>query len=77
MITMRTTLTIPDDAYMAARSLSDFQKISIGDAVGVLIRRGINPAPAIDNSKAFPCFVLPPDSEIITLQKSLQVEDEW
>ena len=77
MLVMRTTLSIPDDAYVAVRSLSEFQKISLGEAVGVLIRRGLNPAPAIDVSKAFPCFILPEDAEPITLEQTLEAEDEW
>ena len=77
MLLMRTTLSIPDDAYVAVRSLSEFQKISLGEAVGVLIRRGLNPAPAIDASKTFPCFILPEDAEPITLEQTLEAEEEW
>lgn len=77
MLLMRTTLSIPDDAYVAVRSLSEFQKISLGEAAGVLIRRGLNPAPAVDASKAFPCFILPEDSEAITLEQTLEAEEEW
>lgn len=77
MLLMRTTLSIPDRAYQAARSLSEFQRISIGEAVGVLILRGLHPPPAIDTSNAFPCFTLPPEAPPITLEQTFAAEEEW
>ena len=73
---MRTTLTLPDDVYEIARSLSDERRISLGDAVAVLVRRGLQPAIAVDTSKPFPCFRLPKDAEPVTLKRTLDAEDE-
>ncbi|MEX2261213.1 MAG: hypothetical protein WD696_04640 [Bryobacteraceae bacterium] len=73
---MRTTITLPDDVYLAARSLANLKNISLGDAIAELARRGLNPAVAIDTAKAFPCFLVPAEAEPITLESTLAAEDE-
>jgi len=73
---MRTTLNLPEDVYLAARSLAALQRLSLGDAVAELARRGLRPAPAANLEKAFPCFEIPPDSPPITLEQTLLAEDE-
>jgi len=73
---MRTTLNLPDDAYDVARSFANSRGISIGEAVGELIRRGLNPGPVIDTSGDIPHFVVPPNAAPITLEKTLEAEDE-
>jgi AbrB family looped-hinge helix DNA binding protein len=40
------------------------------------VKRRVKSANAIDVSKAFPCFRLPEDAEPITLEQTLQAEDE-
>jgi hypothetical protein len=72
---MRTTLTLPDDVYEVARSLSAERRISLGEAVALLVRRGLQPT-LVDTSKEFPCFRLPADAERITLKRTLAAEDE-
>lgn len=37
---MRTTLNLADDALMAAKNIAQRERISLGDAVSELIRRG-------------------------------------
>jgi hypothetical protein len=76
MLLMRTTLTLPDDIYEVARSLSAQRRISLGDAIAVLVRRGLQPPVTVDKSKAFPCFRLPKDAEPITLERTLDAEAE-
>jgi len=73
---MRTTITLPDDVYQAARSLAHHTGTSLGDAVASLVRRGLDPGPMIDLSGPFPRFVLPPNAEPITLEQTLEAEDE-
>jgi len=75
MSSMRTTLTLPDDVYEAARSVSAERQISLGDALALLVRRGLHPV-SVDASKAFPSFRLPEDTERITLKRTLDAEDE-
>jgi hypothetical protein len=73
---MRTTITLPDDVYQIARSVAADRDISLGDAVALLVRRGLQEPSAVDTSKAFPCFALEPDSEPITLEQTLAAEDD-
>jgi hypothetical protein len=73
---MRTTLTLPDDVHVAARSLARLKGISLGDALAELARRGLAPATPIDRAKPFPCFILQEDAEPITLERTLAAEDE-
>lgn len=73
---MRTTLTLPPDVYEIARSVSAERHISLGEAVALLVRRGLAPRSSADTSKAFPCFRLPEDAEPVTLERTLAAEDE-
>ena len=74
---MRTTVTLPDDVYEIARSVSAEQRVSLGDALALLVRRGLNRPFRSINPKAFPCFRLPSDAEPITLERTLAAEDEF
>ena len=76
IITMRTTLNLPDDVYQAAHSLAALKGLWIGDALAELVRRGLSGGPGIDRAKAFPCFRLPAGAEPVTLEKTLAAEDE-
>jgi len=73
---MRTTVNLPEDVYQAARSVAQLEDISLGDAIAELVRRGLRPT-LIDTSGVFPQFVLPPDAPPITLERTLELEDEW
>ena len=73
---MRTTVNLPEDVYIAARSLAGLKGISLGEALAELARQGLNPTTPIHTEKAFPCFALPEGAEPITLEKTLAAEDE-
>jgi hypothetical protein len=73
---MRTTVNLPDDVYNVAQSLARMRGVSLGEAIAELVRRGLRPGPSLDESKPFPCFHLPSDSEPITLERTLEAEDE-
>lgn len=73
---MRTTLNLPEDVYEVARSLAHLKQISLGDAVGELVRLGLKPAFQIDTGKLFPSFVIPDSAKPITLEQTLAAEDE-
>ena len=72
---MQVTVQLPDDVFEAARSLAVKERVSRGDALAALVRRGLEASDLVDQSKPFPCFVLPPDAEPITLEQTLGVED--
>jgi hypothetical protein len=64
---MRTTLDLEADVLDAARSLARSDGISLGRAVGVLVRRGLAPAGGSRASRSgFPTFPVPPDARPIT-----------
>ena len=73
---MRTTLNLPDDVYRATRSLASLKGISLGEALAELVRAGLKPAVYVSKRKAFPCFVLPEGAKPITLEQTLDAEDE-
>jgi hypothetical protein len=75
-ISVRTTLTLPEDVYEAARSLAEARRISIGEAVAELIRRGLRPPVGIVEDAGFPCFDVPSEGPQITLEHTLALEDE-
>ena len=73
---MRTTLNLPGDVYEAARSLAHAKNLSLGDALAELARRGLRPPANIKSKTGFPCFRVAPDAPPITLEKTLEMEDE-
>ena len=73
---MRTTINIPDDVGDVVRSFADARGISLGEAVGQLIRKGLRPQPVADGAAAFPCFPVAKDAAPITLEQTLAAEDE-
>lgn len=73
---MRATLNIPDDVYRAAQSLAAAQGIPLGEALAELVRQGLRTAAQADTQKAFPCFVAPERAKPITLEQTLDAEDD-
>jgi hypothetical protein len=82
MLLMRTTLNLPDDVYEVARSLSIQKNLSLGDALGELVRGSLRitmrmDAALADGTEEFPTFPLGQNAEPITMQRTLELEDEW
>jgi hypothetical protein len=73
---MRTTINIPDDVFEVARSLATLKGISLGDALAELARAGLKPAVRINTKNAFPSFELKKGAKPITLEQTLDAEDE-
>jgi hypothetical protein len=75
---MRTTLNLPDDIYEAARSVAAAKKISLGEAVGELVRQGLRPPLELEREPMNGLLVprLPQDSPVITLEHTLAIEDD-
>ncbi len=73
---MRTTVNLPDDVYEAARSVAASKRLSLGEALAQLVRRGLTAPAELDTEKAFPSFVLPSGAEPVTLEQTLRAEDE-
>jgi hypothetical protein len=73
---MRTTLTLPDDVYELARSVAHSKNLSLGDALAELVHKGVRPPVSNPSTTGFPCFSVTPDAAPITLEKTLELEDE-
>lgn len=71
---MRTTLNLQEDALIAARNVAQRERLSLGDAVSALIRRGAAaPAASSAAAAAGPALrgrfaLLPARDEVITPQ---------
>jgi hypothetical protein len=64
---MRTTLTLDDDVYEAAKTLADGSGEPLGAVVSELARRGLRPAPvaASGDREELPTFDVPADATLI------------
>ena len=70
---MRTTINLDEDAAIAARNVSQREKLSLGAAISELIRRGVNAGAPAALHKPEPGLrgrfaLLPARDEIITPQ---------
>jgi hypothetical protein len=74
---MRTTITIDNDLFEAAKALAAQKGISLGKAVSELMRRGIQhggrPRP---RKSGFPVFDVSADARPITLETVKRAEEE-
>lgn len=75
---MRTTVNLPDDIYEAARSVAAVKKISLGEALGDLVRQGLRRPLEFEREPMNGLLVprLPKDSPVITLEHTLAIEDD-
>ncbi len=73
---MRTTITIDDDAFTAARSYAKARALKLGQAVSELIRRGSMEKLPIKQEKGVWIFDLPPDTRRVTARQVQQMLEE-
>ncbi|MFN0146510.1 MAG: antitoxin [Dehalococcoidia bacterium] len=62
---MRTTLAIDDDILQAARCVADAERVSLGAAVSILMRRGLEIRLTFADD-GLPVFDVPPGMPTIT-----------
>lgn len=67
---MRTTLTLDDDVYAAARTLADTTGRNLGAVISDLARKGLRPTDARVRPGALPVFHVPPDAAIIPMDRA-------
>lgn len=68
---MRTTINLNEDAFLAARHLAQRERLSLGDAVSELVRRGASAggrSPTLDQPLRGRYAILPVRGELITTQ---------
>jgi diphthamide biosynthesis methyltransferase len=63
---MRTTLTLSDDAIDLARRLARHKRMSLGEAVSELVRRGAQVPVATTERQGLAVVRLPKDSERVS-----------
>ncbi len=74
---MRTTVNLPDDLYEIARSMAAAKRTSLGEALAELIRRGLEPRSRVEaDDSGFPQFHVSQHAQPITLEQTLDAEDE-
>ena len=74
---MRTTITIDDDLFAAAKALAVQRKVPVGKVVSELMRKGLYAqAPVKAGKGGFPVFQVPASARPITLDIVKQAEDE-
>ena len=72
---MRTTVNLPDEIYELARAVANAKRISVGDAIGELVKRGLRSETRVDESTPFPRFAPRKGARAITLEATLEAED--
>jgi hypothetical protein len=77
-ITMRTTITIDDEAYEAALTLSKSSGQRVGAVISQLIRRAMRATdrPAPKSGKRFPTFDVPQGTSMISLRSLRRAWEE-
>lgn len=75
-LVMRTTINLPDDIYEVARSIATAKNLSLGEALAELVRKGLRREPRFVEEGPFPCFSVPDDAVPITLEQTLEAEDQ-
>jgi len=73
---MRTTVNLPDDVYDVVRSFAEAKRVSLGDAVAELVRKGLRTESRPRTPGLFPTFAVPRGTGAITLEQTLAAEDE-
>ncbi len=73
---MRTTITIEDDAFAAAKAYARARALKLGPAVSELIRRGNEVKLPIKKVKGVWIFELPPGAPKVTARQVQQLLDE-
>ena len=74
---MRTTITIDDDLFEAAKVLAAQRKIPIGKVVSELMRKGLTAEARIKPGKGgFPVFAVPDNAQPITLRTVQDADDD-
>ena len=73
---MRTTVTLDDEIYEAALSLSRASGKRLGEVLSELARRGLRTAQPKRRSGRFPVFEVPPDAAMIPGSRAKAILDE-
>ena len=73
---MRTTLTLDDDIYAAAKNLATLKSIALGEAISELARRGLERKANYAADAEFPSFSVSENSKVFGLAEVQAAENE-
>ena len=73
---MRTTLNVDDDVFFAAKELAERQRVTLGKAVSILLRRALTSSIPSQTRNGIPLFPRQPDAGIVTLEMVNRLRDE-
>ena len=75
---MRTTITIDNDVFEAARALTASSGKKLGEVISQLARRGLKAQPVAAKKNRLPVFSVSPDAPVIPGDRARQLlsEDE-
>jgi len=71
---MRTTLSIDDDVLAVARTLAAERQVSLGEAITILARRGLERAVTV--ADGIPAFEVAPDAPALTPELVREANEE-
>jgi len=70
---MRTTVTLDDDVFEAARAQAQASGKTLGEVLSQLARRGLRTAPQSTSKGGLPVFKVQPDAEIIPSNRAREL----
>jgi hypothetical protein len=73
---MRTTLNMSEDALEQVKEYATARSLSLGEATSVLVMRGAKQSTPVRKDGHFFVFSPGENTEIVTLEHALKIEDE-
>jgi hypothetical protein len=73
---VRTTLDIRDDVLELVKEYAAIRSMSYGAAASEILEKGLKSKVGIRYESGFPVFDVPAGSPIVTLEQTLELEDE-
>jgi hypothetical protein len=73
---MRTTLNLDDDVLNAVKSYAGSRSIPLGEAVSMLVRRGLSVPCPTRKVNGLLVFAPPPGEPLVTSKQVRELEDE-
>lgn len=70
---MRTTVTLDNDVFEAAKSLARASGKQLGQVLSQLARRGLRAQPEVSKKNGLPVFRVSPDAETIPSSRASEI----
>jgi hypothetical protein len=70
---MRTTITLDDDVFEAAKALAQASGKQLGQILSQLARRGLRAQADVASKNGLPVFKVPPDTQVIPSNRAAEL----